>query len=374
MNETLEQIMIKKAYQSRVPLTAVFELLPLCNMRCDMCYVRVSEQEVRKHGGLLPVERWIRMAGELADAGALFILLTGGEPLLFPDFRQLYLELRKRGLIINLNTNATLLDEDWADFFGKYKPRRVNITLYGSNEETYRRLCHFPEGFQKTLHGIQLLKERGVSVKLNASMTRMNAADFEEIYRIGEKLEVPVSTDTYMLPGRAEASLSMPEQSRLDPEEAARMQWRVLQKDMPAEVLSQYVKQVFLQLNAENPVYSQKINCQASVSSCAVDWQGMLRPCITLREPAIPWNNQKFGDIWEELFRNMQNLQLPSLCKSCSLRPLCPTCVGSVQIETGGNFDVPNYLCRYTSELFRLLQAEKIRLEHGEKPGKGQTT
>lgn len=57
-----------------------------------------------------------------AKAGTLFLLLTGGEPLLFPDFKTLYLELRNMGMILTINTNGTLLGESWADFFAEYRP------------------------------------------------------------------------------------------------------------------------------------------------------------------------------------------------------------------------------------------------------------
>ena len=88
----------------------------------------------------------------MAQSGVLFLLLTGGEPLMFPDFRRLYLELRQRGMILTVNTNGTLLDEEWAEFFGENKPRRINITLYGADDEAYRKLCHYPGGFEKALN------------------------------------------------------------------------------------------------------------------------------------------------------------------------------------------------------------------------------
>ncbi len=59
-------------------------------------------------------------------------------------------------------------------FLGKYKPRRVNITLYGTEEKTYENLCHYPGGFGKTLNGIRLLRKYGVDVKVGGSLTKAN--------------------------------------------------------------------------------------------------------------------------------------------------------------------------------------------------------
>ena len=129
---------------STAAINGSLELLPLCNMNCDMCYVRLSARETEAKGGLHTADEWIGLGREMQKAGVLFLLLTGGEPLLFPDFQKLYVELRQMGMILTVNTNGTLLDEGWADFFGRYKPRRINITLYGADDSAYEKLCHYP--------------------------------------------------------------------------------------------------------------------------------------------------------------------------------------------------------------------------------------
>lgn len=146
---TIEQQMFAMATEKKVPLYGVLELLPLCNLNCDMCYVRMSREEMEEVGRLRTMEEWTKTAEDMMKAGTLFVLLTGGEPLLYPHFRELYQKLRELGMIITINTNGTLIDEAWADFFAENKPRRINITLYGASNETYERLCHYPGGFDK---------------------------------------------------------------------------------------------------------------------------------------------------------------------------------------------------------------------------------
>ena len=96
-------------------------------------------------------------AHQMKDAGTLFCV-NGGEPLYYPQFKELYCALKDMGMILTLNTNGTLINEEWAEFFAKNKPRRINITLYGSKNETYENLCHMKDGFDKTIRGIELLK------------------------------------------------------------------------------------------------------------------------------------------------------------------------------------------------------------------------
>ncbi len=106
---TVEKAMLRRAAIAGRPINGSLELLPLCNMNCDMCYIRLSRSEMEKKGRLRTADEWIRLGDQMTRSGVLFLLLTGGEPLLFPDFKRLYLELRQRGMILTINTNGRLL-------------------------------------------------------------------------------------------------------------------------------------------------------------------------------------------------------------------------------------------------------------------------
>ena len=205
-NLTYEKHLISKAARSHTPINGSLELLPLCNMNCGMCYVRLSRPEMERQGHLHSAAEWISLARQMQKSGTLFLLLTGGEPLLFPDFKTLYLELRSMGMILTINTNGTLIDETWADFFAQHPPRRINITLYGTSKETYRDLCHYKDGFEKALRGIRLLRERNVDVKINGSLVRSNSTDVDSLVALARSLDAPINIDTYMYPARRERS------------------------------------------------------------------------------------------------------------------------------------------------------------------------
>lgn len=106
-NTTFERQLFAKAARNRIPLYGVLELLPLCNLNCDMCYVHLSKQEMQSQGGLRSVDEWISFAHQMKDAGTLFLLLTGGEPLLFPQFKELYTTLKDMGMILTINSSIT---------------------------------------------------------------------------------------------------------------------------------------------------------------------------------------------------------------------------------------------------------------------------
>ena len=114
---SIEKTLLERAKRLQTPANGSLELLPICNMNCDMCYVRLSREEVQTHGGLHTTDEWIEIGKQMKDSGVIFLLLTGGEPLLFPDFKRLYSELHKMGFVITINTNGTLIDEEWIQFF-----------------------------------------------------------------------------------------------------------------------------------------------------------------------------------------------------------------------------------------------------------------
>lgn len=365
---TVERILLDQAKRTRTPANGSIELLPLCNMNCDMCYVRLSREEMEAKGRLRTADEWLEIGRQMKDAGVLFLLLTGGEPFLYPDFRRLYLELRKMGMIITINTNGTLIDEDLAEFFGKYKPRRVNITLYGTDEETYDKLCHYPGGYEKTLRGIRLLREQGVDVKVGGSLARANQDDLDKLLDIGEALDIPVRVDTYMMPATRERDLPYNMQSRLNPEEAARARIHALKREMGPELFPQYVRQSVERADHPEPAEAKPghMSCMAGQCSFTINWQGEMRPCVILTEPAISVFEVGFKAAWKYIVEETHKILLNEKCSTCHMRHLCRTCAASARLETGSYDGVPDYMCRYAGESLRILREEWEKIQNGQ--------
>lgn len=368
---TVERMILDQAKRTRTPANGSIELLPLCNMNCDMCYVRLSREEMERQGRLRTADEWLEIGRQMKEAGVLFLLLTGGEPFLYPDFRKLYLGLREMGMILTINTNGTLIDEDLAEFFGKYKPRRVNITLYGTDEETYADLCHYPGGFEKTLQGIRLLRENGVDVKVGGSLARANRDDLDKLLDIGEELDIPVRVDTYMMPATRERDLPYNLQARLDPEEAAQARIHALKREMGPELFPAYVRQSVE--TAEHPEPAEErpghMACMAGQCSFTINWQGKMRPCVVMSEPEVSVFETGFEAAWKYITEETGKILLNAKCSTCRVRHLCRTCAASALLETGSYAGVPDYMCRYAKESLRLLEEEDKEIQENRENG-----
>ena len=363
---TVERMLLAQAKNICTPVNGSIELLPLCNMNCDMCYVRLSREEMDQQGRLRTADEWLAIGRQMKDVGVLFLLLTGGEPFLYPEFRRLYLGLREMGMIITINTNGTLIDEELAEFFGKYKPRRVNITLYGTNEETYTNLCHYPGGYRRTLRGIQLLREQGVDVKVGGSLTQVNRDDLDRLLDVQKELDIPVRVDTYMMPATRERELPYNMQSRLAPEEAARAGIYALKREMGPELFPQYVQQSIYRADHPEPAETKPGHMSCMAGSFTINWQGEMRPCVILSEPAVSVFEVGFENAWKYIVEETGKILLNAKCSTCHMRHLCRTCAASALLETGSYDGVPDYMCRYAEESLRLLREEWEKIQNGQ--------
>lgn len=359
-HDTLEKYLIEDAKMKNIPINGSLELLPLCNMNCDMCYVRLSRSEMERQGRLRTAEEWLELGRQMQEAGVLFLLLTGGEPLLYPDFRTLYLELKKLGMILTINTNGTLIDEEWAAFFGEHKPRRINITLYGADERAYRELCHYPGGFEKTVQGIRLLRQHGVDVKISSSLTKANREDIDGLIALGKELDAPVNIDTYMMPATRERNMPFHLQSRLTPEEAAAARIKALKEEKGPEAFGQYARQVPFMIDHMIPEEEKPghVSCLAGNCSFTINWQGEMRPRVMLSRPAVPVFETGFAAAWKEVIEGTERILLNPKCSACKLRLLCRTCAASALLESGSYDGIPDYMCRYAAETLKLLREE----------------
>ena len=128
-----------KARIQGVPIHGQFELTPLCNFNCKMCYVHLTKEQMLERP-LLTVDQWEGIIHQAWEAGMIRATLTGGECLTYPGFKDIYLYLQNLGCEVSVLTNGYFIDEEWIDFFQKNKPQEIQITLYGQNEEVYERV------------------------------------------------------------------------------------------------------------------------------------------------------------------------------------------------------------------------------------------
>jgi len=356
------EYLYRKATAAGVPLSGTFELTPVCNMDCKMCYVRLSRQTQEAISPLVDADRWLQLAQEARDHGMLYLLLTGGEPFLHPQFRQIFEGLHRMGFIITVNSNGTLIDADIVRWLKNCPPARINISLYGASNDTYARLCGNPQGFTQATNAIRLLREAGISVKLNCSLTPDNAADLPQMVAYAKNNDLILQVATYMFPPARKDANMTGKNERFTPEAAAYY--------MAYADLLTLGEERFLGGEGKCPVPADPeehcaqlgdgIRCRAGRCSFWVTWQGDMTPCGMFPAEAAP--NvfcMPFRAAWEQVKQCAATIRLPAQCAVCSAKDTCRACAAMVITESGDFKKVPQYRC----DMIRAYPAQWIRVK-----------
>ncbi len=351
-----------KSASRAIPTAGIFELTERCNFSCRMCYVHRSSR-----ADSLSAADWIKLGEEAARCGMVFLLLTGGEPLIRDDFAEIYSSLRRLGLLVSVNTNGYLIDDALLELFRNEPPLRLNITLYGTSEDAYFRLCGV-RGFERVRENIRRLREAGIQVRLNGSLTPYNCDDIPGLYRIAEQLGVTLKATSYMFPpvrvnngGYGEAP------HRFSPERAAEVQLLCREQYLTAEQLSSS-SIIPSELDDCTDGSGDKIRCRAGQSSFWITHDGRMLPCGMFPWDSFSVREMGFESAWRAVHEACDSIRMPSKCTSCSLKDRCTACAAGCIAETGATDRVPEYICRMTKTLERLTAEKYPPAEKKEAP------
>ena len=348
-------MMFRDAAEKGIPLGGTFELTPLCNMNCRMCYIRMSREEMDKCGRMKTADEWLALANQAKDRGLLFLLLTGGEPFLYPEFWELYGELKKMGIIVSINSNATMLSDDIIERLIKNPPYRLNITLYGGSDETYKRLCRFENGYTKATEAIRKLKKAGVYVKINGSITPDNCADIGECFSFAKEVQCPAQIGSYMFPPmRREDKQS----GRFNAEDAGLYQAIIDKTRYNIQELEQVRKQIiYCNEHGSKLDIPPKFRCRAGRSSFWINWKGEMMAC-GMMENLIEYPFEKgFDECWKKINSAIIEQTALTGCSDCPDRDICKVCPAIAFAETGSCNRKPEYLCT----MLRCWKEEMLR-------------
>src|SRR6266851_5472269 len=150
----------------RLPLSGTIEVTRRCPLTCLHCYNNLPTTDGEAVRRELDYEEHCRLLDQLADAGCLWLLYTGGEILARRDFLNIYTYAKKKGFLITLFTNGTMITERIADYLEEWPPFAIEITLYGRTKETYEALTGIPGSFDRCMRGIRILLDRRLPLAL----------------------------------------------------------------------------------------------------------------------------------------------------------------------------------------------------------------
>ena len=317
MNAIKKQLFVN-GLKNRVPLTATIELNGNCNFRCLHCYIDKDERK-----SMLSFDDVVEFGEQVISMGCLYIILTGGEVLLHPDFERIYLYFIKRGMIVSVFTNGSLINTETIDLFVHYPPKVVEITMYGASENSY--LCVTKSNsYTDVKNNILALKENSINVVLKMFVLRENAHDFEDISQFALSNNIVFKYDTMIL-----ADTSTKEYShQLSNSDV--LKYEHLNSSTVAKADEDLFEIVF------NSRPNKLFQCGAGRIACWLKCNYHLRICNFLGNIEFDMRTMSFRQAWDEIGRIIeQDMPQDSPCSKCQYKKYCDFCPAKSNIFTG---------------------------------------
>lgn len=161
------------------------DLTTRCPLNCVHCYWN----NIGHFGGNeMPLSAWLEVLDQAVDLNCLFLVVSGGEPMVWPDFWPFMERARELRFFIRLKTTAVLLDKNDAKRLGGMAPIEVDVSLHGSSALVHDSIVRSDGAFDRTIGAVNLLVSEGVRVRIMMSVLKYNEDDVERVRALAQRL------------------------------------------------------------------------------------------------------------------------------------------------------------------------------------------
>ncbi len=354
----IKQKLLQKCAVLGIPGSGIIELTPRCNLHCSMCYVRLTPEEMAPIGRERTADEWIGFAEEARNAGMTFLLLTGGEPTLRPDFGAIYEAITSLGVSISVNTNGTCITPALRSLWHKSPPAHVNLTLYGTSREAYSAFCGSPDSYNRICDALDWLRSEGILVHLNTTITPQNRDQWERFENFAQEHALELRMTNYCFPPRRRSSCTdCTDFERLSPEEAGELIVRDVLYRQGKEGIKARLRDPAVLLPQDcTAEEGSAIQCLAGRAQFWATWDGRLLPCGMLDFPSARPFETGFVAAWDSLKQACASIRLCPDCAACKNRHTCLNCAAVTYSETGSFDGKPDYMCKMNLAYLNALE------------------
>ena len=302
------------------------ELTDCCNMNCLHCGSSCEPSL----GHYLDTELLLYALGTVAEdfgSDKPMICLTGGEPLLHPDFFRIAEEIHRLGFAYGITTNGTLIDETTAALLKKNHLGSVSVSLDGT-EKTHDALRKGKDSFRRAVRGIKNLQAQGIRVQITTVIHKKNYHELEDIFALAKELSVASWRVINIEPiGRA----LMHRELLLDRDEMMVLYDFIREKryanDTPMDVC--YGCSHYLSFDYEHELRDNYFLCGSGIYVASILYNGDIYSCLDIeRRPELVQGNiarDRFSEVWKNGFRVFREDRSEKCerCRNCKERAFC---------------------------------------------------
>ncbi|MFO7685074.1 MAG: radical SAM protein [Desulfobacterales bacterium] len=360
-----------------IPFSFDFEITARCNHDCRHCYINLPANDSDAQNRELSVSQISDIADQAVALGSLWCLITGGEPLLREDFADIYLLLKRKGLLVSVYTNACLISKEHIALFKKSPPRHLEVTVYGVTPETYERVTRRPGSFVSFRHGLDALLNNGIQVRFKAMALRSNVSELPAIAAFCRRHTRDYFRFDPLLHLRLDGNAARNAEikgERLPANEIAAIE----QADSERCTALKNNCEHFIFPAQEHPHCSHLFHCGIGKDGFTVSSDGFLHLCSSLRhrECVVDLKKTTLAEAWNYLVPKVHAMTSSASdflekCCACPIINLCLWCPANAHLETGRLDGWSDYFCQVAHARKKALQ-EAMRKDAGTKNEAGK--
>ena len=337
-----------KAREKGIPFTGQFELTPLCNFDCKMCYVHLGPDQLHDHS-VLPVETWKDLMHQAWAAGMVRAILTGGECLTYAGFNDLFLYLHSLGCEISVLTNGFLLDDQRIRFFQEHTPSVIQVTLYGWNEDVYERVTG-QRAFSTVFANIKKAIDAKLPLSISITPNIYLGEDVMDTVRVAKSICHRVAVNSSVFTPREETGRA-DHHDNVDTDLYVRI-YRLL-NELGGEENNPIPDEQLPQIGGPSHE-SEKcgLRCGAGRSAFVINWKGMLLPCNRMEMIYQNTLEEGFSHAWKAINQMVNQWPRVPECEGCPYEAVCNNCAANI-LEYGKPGEQPIELCKRTRYLVK---------------------
>jgi MoaA/NifB/PqqE/SkfB family radical SAM enzyme len=316
------------------------ELTQKCNFSCPHCYL-----PNKKKINTLSLNQWKSILKELKSRGIIWLGISGGEPLLYPDFCSLYSYAKQLGFVVTVFTNASLLDKQTLDLLNKKLPYAVEVTVNGLSQEVFGQVTGAPKLWEKTFENIKLLKKYSIPTVIKTNLLTINTGELPAIKSWSQSIFGPKRFKyDYVIFPRRDGDVS-PCGLRVD--------FRTLRKTLQHDPDLNREFQAFLKAKiVENKFWPKMYRCNSCLNGVFVDCQGKIKFCLFSDIDCGRVSTSGFA-FYDKFTDKLLNIKSKGDCAGCRQRNICFWCPQAARLEIGSVHKKIPYYCRLTKEFIK---------------------
>jgi radical SAM protein with 4Fe4S-binding SPASM domain len=341
----------EKLIGKRTPFSFDLEVTARCNNDCRHCYINLPAGDLEARGRELSLGEITDIASQAVKMGTVWCLLTGGEPLLRPDFAQIYMALKRLGLLVSVFTNATAIQDEHIQLWKKYPPRDIEVTVYGVTQETYERVTRRAGSYENFRRGLDRLFAAGIRVRLKAMAIRSNLDEQPEIARFCRQHTKDYFRFDPQLHLRYDGNAARNEEIRQERLSSAQIVALEQSDEQRMQSIADHCSDLINQDLTHNGC-NHLFHCGAGKGSFSVSYDGQFRLCSALWAPGTTADLRRvtLAEAWNNLVPQVRDMrssrqEYQDTCRKCALANLCLWCPAHAYLEMGELDGETPYFC-----------------------------